>query len=144
MREKAEVLKIRTARIILEALQLVKNLMMTYLKFTWKRSTKRVNNLNKSQLKGVCIAFIPQYFLLMRFKGKNTKLKMNWQKLIKEKLKKILKLMVNLKKLIGVNITKRNEMKIIQSKRVTIDFNKKKFSHKEKTTLSKLYLIRLQ
>jgi hypothetical protein len=53
LREKAGVLKIRTVRIILEALQLVKNPTTTYLKFTWRRSSKRVNNLNKSQLKEV-------------------------------------------------------------------------------------------
>jgi hypothetical protein len=63
LKEKAEVHKIQTVRIILEALQLAKNHTMTFPKFIWKKSTKRVKSLNKSPSRGAFIVFILQPFL---------------------------------------------------------------------------------
>ena len=126
LKEKAEAHRTQTVHVILEAPQLAKNHTMTYLKFTCKRSTKKVNNFNRNLSKEVFIEFIPQPFLLMRFKGKKMKLKMNWLKFINIKLKKTLKLTVNMTKFIGINIKEKNEMKTIQWKLVTIDSNKKR------------------
>ena len=126
LREKVEAHKILTVRIILEALQLAKNHTMTFPKFICKRSTKRVKNLNKSPSREAFIAFISQPFLLMRFKGKKMKLKMNWLKFINKKLNKTLKLTVKMAKFIGINIKEKNEMKTIQWKLATIDSNKKR------------------